>query len=64
MKEYIAFGVGMMLALACIMLLENIEAERNEERMKKSSLLSVMIEGMKLVVSMYEICRTEKKRRK
>ena len=27
MKEYIAFGVGMMLALACIMLLENIEAE-------------------------------------
>lgn len=31
MKEYIiAFGVGMMLALACIMLLENIEAERNE----------------------------------
>lgn len=25
MKEYIAFGVGMMLALACIMLLENIE---------------------------------------
>lgn len=30
MKEYIAFGVGMMLALAGIMLLENIEAERNE----------------------------------
>lgn len=30
MKEYIAFGVGMMLVLACIMLLENIEAERNE----------------------------------
>lgn len=30
MKEYIAFGVGMMLALTCIMLLENIEAERNE----------------------------------
>ena len=29
--------------------------------MKKSSLLSVMIEGMKLVVSMYEICRTEKR---
>lgn len=28
MKEYIAFGVGMMLALACIMLLENIEEER------------------------------------
>lgn len=32
--------------------------------MKKSSLLSVIIEGMKLVVSMYEICRTEKKKRK
>ncbi len=32
--------------------------------MKKGNLLSVMIEGMKLVVSMYEICRTEKKRRK
>lgn len=30
MKEYIAFGVGMMLALACIMLHKNIEAERNE----------------------------------
>ena len=30
MKEYIAFGVGMMLDLACIMLLENIEEERNE----------------------------------
>lgn len=29
--------------------------------MKKSGLLSVMIEGMKLVVSMYEICRTEKR---
>lgn len=32
MKEYIAFGVGMMLALACIMLLENIEAERNGKK--------------------------------
>ena len=30
MKEYVAFGVGMMLALACIMLLENIESDRNE----------------------------------
>ena len=30
MKEYIAFGVVMMLALACIMLLENLEAEWNE----------------------------------
>ena len=29
MKEYVAFGVGMMLALACIMFLEKIEAERN-----------------------------------
>jgi hypothetical protein len=31
MKEYVAFGVGMMLALACIMFLEKIEAERNTE---------------------------------
>ena len=31
MKEYIAFGLGMMLALGCIMLLENIESERNLE---------------------------------
>lgn len=30
MKEYIAFGMGMMLAFACIMLLENIEAERDK----------------------------------
>ena len=30
MKEYIAFGVGMILALSCIMLLEKIEAERNK----------------------------------
>ncbi len=30
MKEYIAFGLGMMLALGCIMLLENIESERNK----------------------------------
>ena len=28
--------------------------------MKKRDLLSVLIEGMKLVISMYEICRTEK----
>lgn len=38
--------------------------DKEVQEMKKSSLLSVMIEGMKLVVSMYEICRTEKKKRK
>lgn len=32
--------------------------------MKKKDLLSVLVEGMKLVISMYEICRTEKKKRK
>lgn len=32
--------------------------------MKKRDLLSVLIEGMKLVISMYEICRTEKKKRR
>lgn len=32
--------------------------------MKKKDLLSILVEGMKLVISMYEICRTEKKKRK
>ena len=32
--------------------------------MMKKDLLSVLVEGMKLVISMYEICRTEKKKRK
>lgn len=32
--------------------------------MKKRDLLSVLVEGMKLVISMYEICRTDKKKRK
>ena len=32
--------------------------------MKKKDLLSVLVEVMKLVISMYEICRTEKKKRK
>jgi len=29
MKEYVVFGVGMILAFVCIMALEKIEAERN-----------------------------------
>ena len=48
MKEYVVFGVGMIM----------------EYNMKKRDLLSVLIEGMKLVISMYEICRTEKKKRR
>ena len=32
--------------------------------MKKKDLLSILVEGMKLVISMYEICWTEKKKRK
>lgn len=32
--------------------------------MGEKGLLSILIEGMKIVISMYEICRTEKKKRK
>lgn len=32
--------------------------------MKSTSLLKILIEGMKLVISMYEISRTEKKKRR
>lgn len=32
--------------------------------MKKRNLLNTIIEAMKLVISMYEICRTEKKKRR
>lgn len=35
MKEYIAFGMGMMLALGCIMFLENVESERNRNNEEK-----------------------------
>lgn len=32
--------------------------------MKKKNLLNTIIEGMKLIISMYEICRMEKKKRR
>lgn len=60
--EYVMIGTGMAVAITCILILEMIEYRRI--KMKREKLFEYFLQGITVIVTLYEISRTGKRSRR
>ena len=60
--EYVMIGTGMAVAITCILILEMIEYRRIQNETRK--LFEYFLQGITVIVTLYEISRTGKRSRR